>query len=231
MPSTLNFGAVSAGSGSTSAGKSHSWLRPTSRSRSAQRAHDLGGAGDQADDALPPSPRLRGEGWGEGLRLALAHVAALTLTLSPSALKERDGERASGHRIRSRRGSRPRRPRRAIGVAEHRAGAAKVWNSPFSAHGSTPAGRSASSAASKRRPAKLSGSFRGSTQVTWASSPPAIISRASVAGVECPTAGTAARCRCRRACPRGSGGCPPGTGRRTPWPRCPPQPARPRTRP
>ena len=36
----------------TSAGKSHSWLRPTSRSRAPERADDLGGAGDQADDAL-----------------------------------------------------------------------------------------------------------------------------------------------------------------------------------
>src|SRR6187200_1917427 len=43
---------------------------------------------------------------------------------------------------------------------------AKVWNSPFSAQGSTPAGRSASRPRSKRRPAKVLGNLRGSTQVT-----------------------------------------------------------------
>src|SRR5262245_57654418 len=33
LPATLNLGAVSAGKQATSAGKSHSWLRPTSQSR------------------------------------------------------------------------------------------------------------------------------------------------------------------------------------------------------
>ena len=42
---------------------------------------------------------------------------------------------------------------------------AKVWNSPFSPQGSTPAGRSPSRARSKARPAKDAGSTRGSTQV------------------------------------------------------------------
>ena len=46
-----------------------------------------------------------------------------------------------------------------IGPAE-----TQEWNSPFSPHGSTDAGRSASSGASKARPANDRSSFRGFTQ-------------------------------------------------------------------
>src|SRR5262249_49875907 len=60
-----------------------------------------------------------------------------------------------------------------IGPAEQ-----NVWNSPRSPHGSTLAGRSASNAASKRRPTKVPSSWAGSTQVRTASRPLAIISRA-----------------------------------------------------
>src|SRR5262249_50493942 len=51
---------------------------------------------------------------------------------------------------------------------------AKVWNSPFSPQGSTPAGRRASRSRSKAAPAQSSGRTRGSTQVRRARSPPRI---------------------------------------------------------
>ena len=65
---------------------------------------------------------------------------------------------------------------------------AKLWNSPFSPQGSTPAGRSRSRASSKARPAKLAGSTLGSTQVRAARWPLATISRAS-SGVGRPQSG------------------------------------------
>src|SRR6202022_2469554 len=50
---------------------------------------------------------------------------------------------------------------------------AKVWNSPFSPQGSTPAGRSGSSAASHLRPPNAVASLERSTQASLASSPAA----------------------------------------------------------
>ena len=62
---------------------------------------------------------------------------------------------------------------------------AKVWNSPFSPHGSTAGGRSRSSAASNSRPAKEGSSMRVSMQDSRARKPPAIMSRASWAVGSC----------------------------------------------
>ena len=55
----------------------------------------------------------------------------------------------------------------------------KLWNSPFSPQGSTPAGRSASRFRSYSRPAKRASSFCVSTQVRTARKPSATICRAS----------------------------------------------------
>ena len=89
--------------------------------------------------------------------------------------------RGAGRRRRSRRASRSAPARTSIACANIGPADTQVWNSPFSPHGSTPAGSSASSARSKARPAKCAGSFLGSTQVRCALSPPAIISSASAA--------------------------------------------------
>src|ERR1039458_4725798 len=56
----------------------------------------------------------------------------------------------------------------------------KVWNSPRSPQGSTPAGRSASRLLSKNRPANHAKNREGSTQVTTAFTPESIIDCASV---------------------------------------------------
>ena len=95
-----------------------------------------------------------------------------------SCSRQQPGE---GRRRRSRRAPSPRRVATASGAENIGPATTQVWNSPFSPHGSTPSGRSASSCASNARPAKDAGSFLGSTHVRCALSPPAIISRASSA--------------------------------------------------
>ncbi len=82
MPSTLNFGAVSAGSAATSAGKSHSWLRPTSQSRRPSAQTISVALAIRLTTRLLPLP-ARGEGRGEGQRLRWSMWLPLTLALSP----------------------------------------------------------------------------------------------------------------------------------------------------
>ena len=69
-------------------------------------------------------------------------AAAVRVTRLP----RRGPSRAAGRRRRSRRAPRPRRRARGSGCRNIGPSQAKVWNSPFSPQGSTPAGRSASSA-------------------------------------------------------------------------------------
>ena len=133
VPSTSSLGSVSAGSCNTSAGKSHSWLRPTSRPR-APSAHTISVAlAIRLTMRLLPLPAC-----GERVKSQNTKPSRVTVSPTRTAMGERN-----------------------MGPAQ-----AKVWNSPFSAQGSTPEGNSASRAASKRRPAKLSGSLLGSTQAT-----------------------------------------------------------------
>ncbi|MNH38889.1 hypothetical protein D3C79_999860 [compost metagenome] len=56
---------------------------------------------------------------------------------------------------------------------------ARVWNSPFSPHGSTPAGRAANRVSSNSWPLRLISSFLGSSVQILALKPAAIISCAS----------------------------------------------------
>ena len=109
---------------------------------------------------------------------ASASAMVRRIRRTPSRLPRRGG----GRRRRSRRA--PRLPPPGTRTGRRNAGPsqAKVWNSPFSPQGSTPAGSSSSSARSKARPAKVGGSTRGSTQVSTAFWPESIISSASVPG-------------------------------------------------
>ena len=72
-------------------------------------------------------------------------------------------------------------PSMSIGAEKPGPSYTKVWNSPRSPHGSTPAGRSASSYSSKVRPANSPGSRLESTQVSTAPTPAASTCRASLA--------------------------------------------------
>jgi hypothetical protein len=67
----------------------------------------------------------------------------------------------------------------AIGRANIGPAETKLWNSPFSPHGSAVAGKSASSRSSSRRPTRPASICAGSTAVKCATIPLAIISRAS----------------------------------------------------
>src|SRR5581483_3107477 len=188
-------------------------------------AHDLGGAGDQADDAPTPSPRLRGEGRSEGQTLALAHEAAPHPNPLPCP-KWAWGERttAPDRRTRIRRASPPRpppprwargtwaRPPRRCGTRRSpRRGRRRRAAPPAAPHrsGAPPASRAACAG-------------RGTRYRPRARRPP---SRAPTYPSRCPTAERSAQSRCPPASPRDSGGCPPGTGRRRPWPRSPLLPA------
>ena len=80
----------------------------------------------------------------------------------------------------------------------------KVWNSPFSPHGSMPDGMLSSSDGVNSRPANPAGSTRGSTQVMQARNhPPA--SLPAIPASAFPTTGTPPRCPCPACAPRGSG--------------------------
>ena len=109
----------------------------------------------------------------------------LTLALSPG----RHGETGdAGTRSQNTKPSRVTGSPTVMGMGRRNIGPAlaKVWNSPFSAHGSTPAGSSASRSRSKRRPARLAGSLRGSRQAMCATRPAPIMSRASLRGLDAP---------------------------------------------